>query len=130
MLGSGFYASQTFTVMPTGDTRRVRMGWAQVNMPGMPFTGMHFFPDGAHLANPAGGGPALLDTDCRNHQCGAKYLFVDKPDLESGIQPSFGISGQLFDVQANFTPGSASAITFNLCGVAITYTPRLPADLV
>jgi hypothetical protein len=43
--------------------------------------------------------------------------------LSPGFNPLSGISGQLFDVQANFTPGSASAVVFNLCGVPITYAP-------
>jgi sucrose-6-phosphate hydrolase SacC (GH32 family) len=43
--------------------------------------------------------------------------------VNPGNNPLSGISGQLFDVQAQFTPGSASTITFNLCGVPVTYTP-------
>jgi hypothetical protein len=40
-----------------------------------------------------------------------------------GNNPLSAITGQLFDVQAQFAPGSASTITFNLCGVPVTYTP-------
>ena len=43
--------------------------------------------------------------------------------LNPGNNPLSGITGQLFDVRAQFTPGSASTITFNLCGVSITYAP-------
>jgi len=42
--GSGFYAAQTYTEMPPGDRRRVRIGWAQMSMPDMPFNQMLFFP--------------------------------------------------------------------------------------
>jgi autotransporter-associated beta strand protein len=121
--GSGFYASQTFTVMPAGDTRRVRMGWAQVNMPGMPFTGMHFFPTVLTLQTlPAGvrlcSTPiAEITNAVQNSQVWTNLT------LNPGNNPLSEISGQPFDVQAQFTPGSASTITFNLCGVAITYTP-------
>jgi len=122
-VGSGFYASQTFTVMPAGDTRRVRMGWAQVNMPGMSFTGMHFFPTVLSLQT--------LSTGVR--LCSAPIAEITNAvqntyswtnlTLNPGANPLSGISGQLFDVQAQFTPGSASGITFNLCGVVVTYIP-------
>jgi sucrose-6-phosphate hydrolase SacC (GH32 family) len=122
-VGSGFYASQTFTVMPAGDTRRVRMGWAQVNMPGMPFTGMHFFPTVLTLQTlPAG--VRLCSTPVAEITNAVQNTYSwTNLTLNPGSNPLSGISGQLFDVQAQFTPGSASAITFNLCGVAITYTP-------
>jgi len=122
-LGSGFYASQTFTVMPAGDTRRVRMGWAQVNMPGMPFTGMHFFPTALTLRTlPAGvrlcSTPIAEITNAVQNTYSWTNLTVNP-----GNNPLSGITGQLVDVQAQFMPGSASTITFNLCGVSITYAP-------
>jgi fructan beta-fructosidase len=122
-LGTGFYASQTFTVMPAGDIRRVRMGWAQVNMPGMPFTGMHFFPTVLTLQTlPAGvrlcSAPVAEITNALQSTYSWTNLTVNPGD-----NPLSEISGQLFDVQAQFAPGSASSFTFNLCGVSITYTP-------
>ena len=122
-LGSGFYASQTFTVMPTGDTRRVRIGWAQVNMPGMPFTGMHFFPTVLTLQTvPAG--VRLCSTPIAEITNAVQDTYSwTNLTLNPGTNPFSEISGQLFDVQAQFTPGSASMLTFNLCGVSITYTP-------
>jgi sucrose-6-phosphate hydrolase SacC (GH32 family) len=42
--GAAFYAAQTFSKMPPGDARCVRIGWAQVSMPGMPFNQMMYFP--------------------------------------------------------------------------------------
>jgi fructan beta-fructosidase len=121
--GSGFYASQTFTVMPDGDSRRVRMGWAQVNMPGMPFTGMHFFPTVLSLQTlPAGvrlcSAPVAEITNAVQNT----YTWTNLT-LNLGSNPLSGINGQLFDIQAQFTPGSASGITFNLCGVVVTYIP-------
>jgi fructan beta-fructosidase len=119
--GSGFYASQTFTVMPAGDSRRIRMGWAQVNMPGMPFTGMHFFPTELSLQTlPAG--VRLCSTPIAEITNAVQNTYSwTNLTLNPGTNPLSGISGQLLDVQAQFTPGSASTITFNLCGVSITY---------
>ena len=121
--GSGFYASQTFTVMPPGDTRRVRMGWAQLALPGMPFNQMLFFPTVLTLQTlPAG--VRLCSTPIAEITNSAVNTYSwSNLTLSPGANPLSRISGQLFDVQANFTPGSASAITFDLCGVPVTYTP-------
>jgi fructan beta-fructosidase len=121
--GSGFYASQTFTVMPIGDSRRVRIGWAQVSMPGMPFNQMMFFPTVLTLQTlPAGvrlcSAPIAEITNAVQNSFSWTNL-----TLNPGSNPLSEVSGQLFDVQAQFVPGSASAITFNLCGVSITYAP-------
>ena len=121
--GSGFYASQTFTTMPSGDSRRVRIGWAQVSMPGMPFNQMMFFPTVLTLQTlPAGvrlcSAPIAEITNAVQNT----YSWTNLT-LNPGSNPLSEVSGQLFDVQAQFVPGSASAITFNLCGVSITYAP-------
>jgi len=122
-LGTGFYSSQTFTVMPAGDTRRVRMGWAQVNMPGMPFTGMHFFPTVLSLQT-LPEGIRLCSTPIAEitNAVQTSYSWTNLT-LNPGYNALSGIRGQMFDVQAQFVPGIASAISFNLCGVPITYVP-------
>jgi fructan beta-fructosidase len=121
--GSGFYASQTFTTMPPGDTRRVRIGWAQISMPGMPFNQMMFFPTVLTLQTlPAGVRLCSSPIAEISNAVENTYSWTNLT-LNPGYNPLSGVSGQLFDVQAQFIPGSASAITFNLCGVSITYTP-------
>jgi fructan beta-fructosidase len=121
--GSGFYASQTFTVMPTGDKRRVRMGWAQIAMPNMPFNQMMFFPTVLTLQTlPAG--VRLCSTPVAEITNAVENTYVwSNLTLNPGYNPLSGIRGQLFDVQAQFTPGSAQTINFTFCGVPITYTP-------
>ena len=122
-LGTGFYASQTFTVMPAGDTRRVRMGWANVSMQGMPFNEMHFFPTVLTLKTfPAGVQLCSTPVAEITNAVQNSYSWTNLT-LNPGNNPLSGINGQLFYVQAQFTPGSASTITFNLCGVTVSYTP-------
>ena len=121
--GSGFYASQTFTTMPPGDTRRVRIGWAQISMPGMPFNQMMFFPTVLTLQTlPAGVRLCSSPIAEISNALENTYSWTNLT-LNPGYNPLSAVSGQLFDVQAKFIPGTASAITFNLCGVSITYTP-------
>ena len=120
--GSGFYASQTFTTMPPGDTRRVRIGWAQISMPGMPFNQMLFFPTELTLRKLSTGVRLCSQpvAEITNTLWNA-YSWTNLT-LIPGDNPLSGIRGQLFDLQAQFTPGSAQTITFNLCGVPVTYT--------
>src|SRR5262249_19129508 len=47
--GASFYASQTFTSMAPGDQRLVRIGWAIISTPGMPFNQMMYFPTELNL---------------------------------------------------------------------------------
>ncbi|HWD93328.1 MAG TPA: immunoglobulin domain-containing protein [Verrucomicrobiae bacterium] len=121
--GRGYYASQTFTSMAPGDNRKVRIGWAQLSMPGMPFNESMFFPTALTLKT-IGGNVRLcsqpggeITNDCVN-----TYSWTNLT-LNPGYNPLSGIRGQLFDVQAQFTPDSASSINFTLCGVTISYSP-------
>lgn len=121
--GAGFYAAQSFTEMPAGDTRRVRMGWAIMNMPGMPFNQMMFFPTELTLRTlPAGVRLCAEPVDEITNAVVNTYSWTNLA-LSPGANPLAGIRGQLFDVRAEFTPGSAQTISFNLCGVEVTYSP-------
>jgi sucrose-6-phosphate hydrolase SacC (GH32 family) len=89
----------------------------------MPFNQMMFFPTVLTLQTlPAGvrlcSAPIAEITNAVQNSFSWTNL-----TLNPGNNPLSGISGQLFDVQAQFTPGSASTVTFNLCGVPITYAP-------
>ena len=121
--GSGFYASQTFTVMPPGDTRRVRIGWAQIAMPGMPFNQMHFFPTVLTLRSLSSGMQLCSEPIAEITNAVENTYSWTNLTLNPGYNPLSAISGQLFDVRAIFAPGSAQTITLDLCGVPITYTP-------
>lgn len=122
-LGRGYYASQTFTSMSPGDNRKVRIGWAQLSMPGMPFNQAMFFPTVLTLKT-VGGNVQLCSQpvpEITNNFLNT-YSWTNLT-LNPGYNPLSGIRGALFDVQAEFTPGSASSVNFTLCGVAISYSP-------
>jgi fructan beta-fructosidase len=121
--GSGFYAAQTFTEMPPGDHRRVRIGWAQIAMPAMPYNQMLFFPTELTLQTLPAGVRLCSKPIAEITNAVANTYSWTNLTLNPGCNPLAGIRGQLFDVQAQFSSSSAQSISFNLCGVAVTYFP-------
>jgi fructan beta-fructosidase len=123
--GSGFYASQTFTTMPPGDSRRVRIGWAQISMPNMPFNQMMYFPTELTLQTTSNG-VRLCSVPVREIQnLHANQYFWTNLTLNTGFNPLSGIRGTLFDLNAQFAAGSAQAITFTFQGVTVTYNATI-----
>lgn len=119
--GAGFYASQTFTSMPSGDARKVRIGWAQISMPGMPFNEMMYFPTELSLQTTSSG-VRLFNQPVREIQSLHQndYAWTNLT-VSPGANPLSGIRGTLFDVNAQFATGTAQQITFTFQGVSVVY---------
>jgi len=119
--GSGYYASQTFTSMAPGDKRVVRIGWAQIATPGMPFNQLMYFPTELKLRT-TGDGVRLCSTPITEITNNAVNIYAwTNLALSPGDNPLAGIRGTLFDVKAQFTPGAAQTITFAFQSVTVTY---------
>lgn len=121
--GSVFYAAQTFTEMPPGDSRCVRIGWAVISMPNMPFNQTLFFPTELTLRTLSAGVRLCSEPIAEITNAVANTYSWTNLTLNPGSNPLSGIRGEIFDLRAEFTPGSAQAITFVLCGVPVTYFP-------
>ena len=121
--GSGFYAAQTFTEMPAGDSRRVRIGWAMVGMPNMPFNQMMFFPTELTLRTLPSGVRLCVEPVAETSTAAVNTYSWTNLTVNPGDNPVSGIRGETFDLRAEFTPGSAQSVTFLLCGVPVTYSP-------
>jgi fructan beta-fructosidase len=118
--GDCFAATQTYNNIP-GDARRILIVHGTVQFPGMPFNNninfpmdltLHTSPSGARLyANPV---PelALLRTTTNT--------WPTQP-LASGNNVLSGTSGEAFELDARFQPGTATSVTFTLRGTAVTY---------
>jgi len=120
-LGSGFYASQTFTSMKPGDNRKVRIGWAQIGTPGMPFNQLMYFPTQLTLQTTANG-VRLCSTPVAEITNNAINIYTwTNLALNPGYNPFSGIRGTLFDVKAQFTAGSAQSISFTFQSLTVTY---------
>ena len=119
--GSGFYASQTFTSMAPGDTRKVRIGWAQISTPGMPFNQLMYFPTSLTLQTTSNG-VRLCSAPIAEITNNAANIYVwTNLTLNPGYNPLSGIRGTLFDLKAQFLAGTAQSVTFAFQGVTVTY---------
>jgi fructan beta-fructosidase len=119
--GAGYYASQTFTSMAPGDRRVVRIGWAQISTPGMPFNQLMYFPTELKLRTTANG-VRLCSTPVAEITNNAANVYAwTNLNLTPGYNPLSGIRGNLFDVKAQFTVGATQTITFTFQSVTVTY---------
>ena len=121
--GNAFYASQTFTEMPAGDSRRVQISWGRVPAPGMPFNQMMLFPTELSLRT-FPGGIRLCAVPVREHELLRKSEYaLTNLALAPGKNPLAGIRGDLLELETELEPGGATQISFTFRGVIVTYTP-------
>jgi fructan beta-fructosidase len=121
--GSGFYAAQTFSTMPPGDKRKVRIGWAILPMPGMPYNQAMFFPTTLTLQTLSAGVRLCAQPIAEMINNFVNTYYWTNLTLNPGYNPVSGIRGETFDLKAEFVPQSAQSIQFVLGGVTITYSP-------
>ena len=108
--GLGFYAAQTYSDVPDG--RRIQIGWCQAPSPGMPFNQLMSLPTELTLGTtPAG---------IRLHRTPVKELesLRDGPNQADSLA---NFRAELIELRAEFEPGDAEAIEFNVCGATIVY---------
>jgi sucrose-6-phosphate hydrolase SacC (GH32 family) len=118
--GKGFYAAQTFSDEPRG--RRIQIGWLQAPSPGMPFNQAMSLPLELELISTAEG-PRLTWTPVKElEKLRAKSHYLGVRTLKEGeANPFAGISSELLEVRADFTPSADTTVSFNVRGVEIAY---------
>ena len=115
-----YYAAQTYDNAPDG--RRVQIGWARTDFPGMPFNQQMAIPvelslrstdEGPRLfAEPV---PELQAIRSRTHRIGALELSPGAPN------PLEHVHSQLSEVDITFRPQPGARVVFNLAGVLVSY---------
>lgn len=121
--GKGFYAAQTFSNEPQG--RRVQIGWFQTTTPGMSFNQSMSIPLELRLIS-TNDGPRLTWTPvqeltalrAKSHSLGPLTLH------EGAANPLAAINSELLEVRAEFAPGDAGEIAFNVRGVPVVFDGR------
>jgi fructan beta-fructosidase len=114
--GEAFYAAQTFTNEPRG--RIVQIGWGQIKTPGMPFNQMMCFPTELALRTTSAG--VRL---CWQPVQEIETLRARSRVLAPGETLVAEKSPELIEVRAEFAPGGAREVGFDVRGLAIRYDP-------
>ena len=119
--GDAFYASQTFSDIPEEDGRRIQIGWATIETPGMPFNQMMNFPVTLTLRTTDQGVRM-----CANPVREIELLYAKKHQFKNETligrtNPLSGIEGDLFYIQTEIAVGDASQIGFEIRGVPVIY---------
>jgi fructan beta-fructosidase len=119
--GNVFYASQTYNDLPAADGRRIRVGWATVATPGMPFNQMMNFPVELKLQTTAAG-PRLAALPVREvEKLYARRHTISAEAVRAGSNPLEKLSGDLWDLRADLEPDGAAEIGFRIRGVPVVY---------
>jgi sucrose-6-phosphate hydrolase SacC (GH32 family) len=120
--GRGFYAAQTFSDIPSGDGRRIQVGWFQTETRGMPFNqsmtiplelGLIDTPEGPRLTRKPV--KELESLRAASKQAGPLTL---RP---GDSNPLADVHGELLELQAEFQPGAASVAEFSIRGVKVGF---------
>ncbi|MCW1887642.1 glycoside hydrolase family 32 protein [Luteolibacter flavescens] len=121
--GKDFYAAQAFTNQPDG--RHILIGWWRTETRGMPFNQSMSIPLDLHLIK-TDDGPRMTFTPvkelevlrAKSHKIGALSL---KPGDKN---PLDDISAELVEVRAEFEPGDAEEIVFNIRDAMVIYDAK------
>ncbi|HSY19741.1 MAG TPA: glycoside hydrolase family 32 protein [Candidatus Acidoferrales bacterium] len=119
--GNCWYASQTFNDIPAADGRRILVPWGQIDFPGMSFNQMMGLPVELSLVITDAGLRITANPVKELASLRGKSHAINPQTLSPGENPLANLSGQLFDIIAEISPGDAKEIGFNLRGVPVKY---------
>jgi len=115
----GYYASQLFNNSPDG--RKIQIGWAQIEMPNMPFNQTFSFPHSLTLRTTGEGIRMFAEPVKEIQKLHQKRHFTENINLTEGQLANLDVSGELFDIRARFEINNATTIGINIGGEQIIY---------
>ncbi|MHC4426426.1 MAG: GH32 C-terminal domain-containing protein, partial [Planctomycetota bacterium] len=119
--GNCFYASQTFSNIPSSDGRRIQIAWGRVPMPEMPFNQMMLFPVTLTLQTTEEG-PRMFAEPVREIEKLHKRKRQWKNEtLKPGDNLLLGLSGELVHIRAEFRLDNAHETGFVIRGIPVVY---------
>jgi fructan beta-fructosidase len=124
-VSDNFSANQTWNDMPQSDSRRVQIAWLEGGQyPDMLFDQQMTFPCELSLQSSAEGiklrRQPIKEIERLHHR---EHNWTDLR-FQSGIHSLPGVSGDLFDIRAEFRADDASEFGFNIYGMPVTYNAR------
>lgn len=114
-----YYASQTFENAPGG--RRIQIGWARVNMPGMPFNQTFSFPHELSLRDTADGVRMFAEPVVEIEKLRERTHRLDGGGIVEGRGVGVGVGTGLLDIRAVIEPGGAERVGLVLGGDRVVY---------
>jgi fructan beta-fructosidase len=124
-LGIGFYAAQTFSDIPANDGRRIQIGWFQTATPGMPFNQSMTIPLELNLTSTPEG-PRLTRKPVKELQSLRirSWSFAPATLNAESADPLANVKAELVELRAEFEPGEASEVLFNVRGATISFDAK------
>jgi len=116
------YAAQTWSDIPAQDGRRIQIAWFRVNLPGMPFNQMMTFPCELTLRTTRAGIRLFSQPVKEIETIHAKTHTWKEETLEEGDKVLADITGDLFDIRAEFSVGDATEFGFTIRGIPVVYS--------
>ncbi|MBM4001058.1 MAG: glycoside hydrolase family 32 protein [Planctomycetes bacterium] len=113
-----YYASQTFSDAPDG--RRIQVGWAQIEMPGMPFNQTFGFPHALTLHRTSHGLRMRARPIAEIERLVRGVHTLEGAALDER-PASLRVTGELFDVRASFELGKARTVGLEFGGNRVVY---------
>ena len=117
-----YYASQIFNNSPDG--RKIQIGWAQIEMPNMPFNQTFSFPHSLTLRT-TDIGIRMFAEPVKEIEILHRKQHISKDVCLVENQPvNLNVSGELFDIRAKFQINDAKIIGLDVGGEKITYDTK------
>ena len=120
--GRGFYAAQTFSDIPSNDSRRIQIGWFQTETKGMPFNQSMTIPLELKLVSTPDG-PRMTWSPVRElDSLISQQKFIKAGTLKPGdSNPLAGHLAELARIDIEFKPAAHSKFIFKARGNEIIY---------
>jgi fructan beta-fructosidase len=113
-----YYASQIFSNAPGG--RHIQIGWAQIDMPGMPFNQTFTFPHELSLRSTSDGVRLFAEPVAEIETLYRRTRSIE--DKALGERPvEVAVEGELFDARAIFEVGDAKVVGLDVGGNRIAH---------
>jgi len=119
--GNSMAAAQTFNNIPTPDGRRILISQGTVNFTGVPFNSIMNFPVVLTLQSAPAGPWLYANPVAEIAQLRLTTNAWSAQPLPNGVNALAGLTGEAFDLDAQFQPGATNQAVFNLAGTPVVY---------
>ncbi|MCF7954894.1 MAG: glycoside hydrolase family 32 protein [Phycisphaerae bacterium] len=117
-----YYASQLFSNAPDG--RKIQIGWARIDMPGMPFNQTFSFPHELTLRTTEDGIRMFAEPVKEIEKIYKKTHSISNKKIAGNNPAKLNVSGDIFDITAEFELEDAERVGLYIGGNVVTYNVK------